>query len=594
MEIARFEEFCQQVLAGECAALLKTLPPGELSSAAEALVGDDDFYAALHSIQIDTAYHASPSQSLRSLLHSRNIQPSALPPDSLGKLVFVEALFNSMAGSELLDAEISSPLLQLKIILCKLFVSKKLFDREESNTIETLMDTLAGMLMGWWSEDIELGVQKRKDGLLEVTNILLENYSDDCDLITHQAKVLLNDWNKEQKRALKLEKRSIETELGRMRLNHCEEVIADLYNSNFAKMTLPPSLYEILSTIWHEVLLRTLLQKSESNSKEVLWKKAAQTTSLMIRSVQPGAHLKSFFQRVENLDEDISYVMGENKYNEEEISYIVEVLLSCQKDMITGQIDTYIQPELIKKGRHYGNVQLSVSAHLKSRLLNLKTGVWYLYHPSSDEKKLIKLVYMDDKIGRVLFSNLNGKIINHSFDELAFHFSSGLLDPVQREHFFKYHIEKVLKQFWNALENKHITEKFRHRVELEKRENKKNADDKEALELKVHEVRNLREKYEKNKLLKDKLTRSVKRIVSLLTLGAWITIRNGDEASQRAKLAVRLVSSGKLIFVDRSGVRIAEYSNRELVEHVISGNVEILHEGDDFNRTLSNVVGRLS
>jgi hypothetical protein len=450
------------------------------------------------------------------------------------------------------------------------------------------------MLVGWWAEDPELDAQKRQVSLLKVTDVLTKNYFDDSGLLERQTNTLLEERGREQRRALKLEARNIDTERGRMRLQHCEEVIADLYNSYFTKITLPASLYEILKGVWHDVLLRILLRKDEDDKYEMLWKQAAQATSLMIRSVQSGAHLKSFFVRAESLDDDLARIMLENKESTEDIEQVVSVLRACQTQMLKNNTEEYIQPELIERGRYFENTQLLVSKHLKLKIAELELGSWYLYQPSKEEKKLIKLVYREEKYGRALFVSLGGKLLARSFDELVFYLASERLKSVQRNCFFRHHIELTLKHCWDLIENKSEVDKTRQLAALERQEVLKGEADQRALEEKVIEVRSLRQAHEKDKRVQEELTISAKKMVSLLTLGSWIIIRNRADTPQRAKLAVRLVSSGKLIFVDRSGLRVAEYSSKELVSLVVKGSVDIIQEGDDFSRTLAGVVGRLS
>lgn len=595
MEISRFEKFCQQVYAGECAALLKILPSDELL----AVTGDEkssdaDLYTALHSLQMDSLYIASPEQPLLLLLRNKKIELNSLSSDAIGKLIFVERLFDSMTQDALLHDVPLRPLFHLKVILGKLFISGKLFGHREFRTVEILVDTLASMLMGWWPNDSDLDVQKRQENLLEIGDILLKNYVDDSSLLEHQMNILVEKQRQEQRRLTKLENRNIDAQRGRMRLQHCEEVIADLYNGYFTKFTLPAPLYELLKGVWHDVLLRILVQKDKENKFEILWKQAAQATGLMMRSVQDGAHQKSFFARVESLDDDVARIMFECKENQENIDRLVSVLQTCQKQMLLGHSEGYVQPVLIKKGRYFENTQLLVSAHLKQKIAKLELGCWYLYQPSEEEKKLVKMVHREEKYGHVLFSTVDGKLFGKSFDELVFHLTSERLKLIQREGFFKRHIEFTLKRCWKLIENKNQVEKIYQLAALKQQQARKTEADQQALEEKIIEVRRLRQEHKQESLVHEELTTSVKKMVSLLRLGSWVVIKNGEEPPQRAKLAVRLVSSGKLIFVDRSGLRVAEYTSKELVGLVVKGSVDIIHEGNDFNRTLANVVGRLS
>ena len=589
----QFNLFCQQVLAGKCAVLLAALEPDGRPSDVEGLMTTEELYTVLHSLQLNADYLASPDQPVQALLHSQGVSLCGLSSDSRGKLLFIDTLFENMSRDERLDACFARPLLQLKIVLCKLFVMGKLFKGDESEAIETLINTLANLLMGYWSGDAALNIKKQKEGLFETTQVILKNYYDDYGVIARQTEIVCQIERKQLQRAKKLERRNIDAELGRIKLGHSEEVIADLYNSHFVKMRLPLTLYELLTGIWYDVLLRILLRKNESKPIEILWRKAAQATSLMMRSVQQGAHLKSFFSRAENLDDEVSYIMKEIGYKGDDITELVGGLLHCQKNMVEGGDEEYVQPDLIKKGRYFEKVHFSVSGHLKEKLSELELGNWYLCQSPDSEKKLIKLAHKDEHIDRVLFVNMNGKITYRSFDELAFHLSAGFLKPVQTADFFQHHVSQVLLDCW-SLVNQDQTKCLAHQDESERSEIKNRQVEKDDIEQKTTEIRGLRNKLTGQGAQKQALKKSENEAESLLPLGSWITIRNGDASPQHAKLAVIGVSLGELVFVDRTGMRVAKYSRQLFVEKIKEEEISVLFKGDDFNLRLAGVVGRLS
>ncbi|WP_242634438.1 DUF1631 family protein [Marinobacter salicampi] len=93
-------------------------------------------------------------------------------------------------------------------------------------------------------------------------------------------------------------------------------------------------------------------------------------------------------------------------------------------------------------------------------------------------------------------------------------------------------------------------------------------------------------------------------LVANIKLGGWIAVENTqalpqsnadgtDKGPQRLKLAVRMNSSGKLIFVDRLGLNRTEYLADQLAQAVAKGEVRVLNQAAEFDDTLSRVVGRI-
>ncbi|MFN3581170.1 MAG: DUF1631 domain-containing protein [Pseudomonas sp.] len=82
--------------------------------------------------------------------------------------------------------------------------------------------------------------------------------------------------------------------------------------------------------------------------------------------------------------------------------------------------------------------------------------------------------------------------------------------------------------------------------------------------------------------------------VSALHTGSWFDLMNSDEeASQRCKLAAIISFSGKYIFVNRSGMKVAEYTASSLAQHFEAGLIRLLDDSQLFDRALESVIGNL-
>ena len=66
-----------------------------------------------------------------------------------------------------------------------------------------------------------------------------------------------------------------------------------------------------------------------------------------------------------------------------------------------------------------------------------------------------------------------------------------------------------------------------------------------------------------------------------------------DAPAQRCKLAAIISFSGKYIFVNRSGVKVVEYSATSLAQQYEQGLVRLLDDNQLFDRALESVIGNL-
>ena len=77
-----------------------------------------------------------------------------------------------------------------------------------------------------------------------------------------------------------------------------------------------------------------------------------------------------------------------------------------------------------------------------------------------------------------------------------------------------------------------------------------------------------------------------------LRVGAWIELTR-DGTKMRCKLAAFIRATGKYIFVNRSGAKVAEYRRQELAATMASGAVSMLDDGLIFDRALESIIDNL-
>ncbi len=81
--------------------------------------------------------------------------------------------------------------------------------------------------------------------------------------------------------------------------------------------------------------------------------------------------------------------------------------------------------------------------------------------------------------------------------------------------------------------------------------------------------------------------------VSQLQAGAWVEMNCGTEQKQRCKLAAFIASADKYIFVNRTGVKIAELNKMQLAAGVKQESIRVLDDAALFDRALESVITNL-
>ncbi|RYY74100.1 MAG: DUF1631 domain-containing protein [Gammaproteobacteria bacterium] len=82
-------------------------------------------------------------------------------------------------------------------------------------------------------------------------------------------------------------------------------------------------------------------------------------------------------------------------------------------------------------------------------------------------------------------------------------------------------------------------------------------------------------------------------LVGNITQGSWFEMQTEDGQKFRSRLAAIIRATGKYIFVNRSGVKVAEETRMSLAMALKSGRMQVLDDGMLFDRALEAVIGNL-
>lgn len=82
--------------------------------------------------------------------------------------------------------------------------------------------------------------------------------------------------------------------------------------------------------------------------------------------------------------------------------------------------------------------------------------------------------------------------------------------------------------------------------------------------------------------------------VQALQPGNWLEFSLADDPMTRAKLSWISPMSGRYLFVNRRGLKVADYSAQELAVLLGAGQARVLAANALFDRAMSAIVGKLS
>jgi hypothetical protein len=81
--------------------------------------------------------------------------------------------------------------------------------------------------------------------------------------------------------------------------------------------------------------------------------------------------------------------------------------------------------------------------------------------------------------------------------------------------------------------------------------------------------------------------------VRALKVGSWVEFDASEGSGERAKLSWISPISGKYLFVNRRGLKVADKSAQQLAAELAAGTTVVLEELPLFDRALDAIVARL-
>jgi len=276
-----------------------------------------------------------------------------------------------------------------------------------------------------------------------------------------------------------------------------------------------------------------------------------------------------------------------------------ECLVSLLQDQITGQLQNFkaLQlPEHLLKT--YGNVDHFKAEQLVFKDLNICLADWF---EIEDQGETVKISLIADfaQSQQLLFANYLGmKAAQLSYQEFNERIKQGSLKKLSRVQDFSVVFEQAIKGLSKIAENQkqarlQAAEKAKAEAEklLEDRRKSEELSEQRAQEIAQRTKQLLAKRADKERLEKEN---AVAQLIKAFSLGAWISIKEAEALEpQRYKLVVKLAAMGKYIFVDRLGIKKREFMEIDLVQAILSKEIEILSDGAEFEDSLERVVSRI-
>ena len=457
----------------------------------------------------------------------------------------VSMLFEFILDDRQLQPTMKALIARLQIPMLKVAMLDRSFFNKGGHPARKLLNEIATAAIGWNEKP-----EGQRDPLKEKVEYIVQHLLEDFDSDIGVFESLLSEFTRfldiENRRGQLIEQRTRDAEEGMARNETAKGVVQKSIERLVCDKQLPESAQTLLEEGWGQYMSLTYLKHGEQSSE---WASALTVAENLIWSVCPDRAMTDARSHL--------------------LKLIPGLLKKLRAGLSEASYDPFKSSELLKslEGLHIDALQMLASSGSDAD----KTKTEQKAKPSQEFTDLVKPMVVE---------KADVPIVDAGVDQ------AGTLDSMAKSmDSFLDDVDSILD---GVTDSEGLSDKPEPLVQAEAISESHPILESAAEESAVSDD-HVSEPTQREALVADDV--SIDMIESL-RVGSWLEFHEAGKIV-RCKLAALIRVTGKYIFVDRSGIKIADKSKTELLEMAQQGMVNILNDGLLFDRALESVIGNL-
>lgn len=457
----------------------------------------------------------------------------------------VSMLFEFILDDRQLQPTMKALIARLQIPMLKVAMLDRSFFNKGGHPARKLLNEIATAAIGWNEKS-----EGQRDPLKEKVEYIVQHLLEDFDSDIGVFESLLSEFTRfldiENRRGQLIEQRTRDAEEGMARNETAKGVVQKSIERLVCDKQLPESAQTLLEEGWGQYMSLTYLKHGEQSSE---WASALTVAENLIWSVCPDRAMTDARSHL--------------------LKLIPGLLKKLRAGLSEASYDPFKSSELLKslEGLHIDALQMLASSGSDAD----KTKTEQKAKPSQEFTDLVKPMVVE---------KADAPIVDAGVDQ------AGTLDSMAKSmDSFLDDVDSILD---GVTDSEGLSDKPEPLVQAEAISESHPILESAAEESAVSDD-HVSEPTQREALVADDV--SIDMIESL-RVGSWLEFHEAGKIV-RCKLAALIRVTGKYIFVDRSGIKIADKSKTELLEMAQQGMVNILNDGLLFDRALESVIGNL-
>lgn len=549
--------------------------------------------------------------------HSRDLDVASLDVEQQVFYRAASEFVDFLPGFLRFDTRLSAVLEQYKpLFLARLLEQPELIVATDSS-LAYFVDCLAQLGVGWFD-----GLEKPPEQLFSRCEKMIV-IACECgfDAAKAEIKSLVAEFEQESVRTQRLVGRLLDSETGMARVKRAQHMVINLLNDTIAGAQLPPGVIRFLQEQWINELRLLLIREGVDSKAWLGWQRLLTTLVWVFKGDKNEQEIQRLYKISPSLVSEVeSSLLAVNPSAADTYADVLAELEQAQICLLKQALPKLAKAKRLPLPDQEFEVSTSVSRQLIEKIEALQVGDWFSFTTEAGKDIRCQLIAHLSDSAQLLFVNRHGqKALLKDVADLAACWSLKLLKPLPCEQAFTLclkaflcdHKEAYLSQARAYIEQKNLAmeaaralelqrqeEERQKQIELEKQqraieEARKQA---QALALKRQQeeqaakLKRQQEAQAKAEAEAQNKERMMRLLVDSINIGAWVEVPNKNGERVKAKLAVKMNSTKKFIFVDGVGVKVAEYVRDELIELFVADKASLLEQSGEFEDRLAKVV----
>lgn len=483
----------------------------------------------------------------------------------------VDMLFKFILEDRNLAEEMKAVISRMQIPLVKVALLDKSFFAKGGHAARRLLNEMATAALGW--QPAKAGEQGGNGDPLHqkmqsVVQTLLNQFDTDVAIFTELLADFTSFVEKDRRRAELLERRTLDAEDGKAKTEMARMTVAAEIELRTVDVQLPPVVLNLIEGPWNNVLFATVLK---SGNESEAWQTGLKTLEDLIWSTQVPATAedrKRLIAMVPDLLQRLRAGLDYIAFNPFEMSEIFKALESVHLECIRGkhsEVSSVAPAQKVvnpmKESVAGGKIPQEKTTSQKSAL-----------HKAVSRE--VDLNPIPGAEGDTAQAGAKAQNMDESIDESALEQELTAADAELGD------VDDFLADVDAALDF--------------------TAPEEQKLQAKTASVKPVTKTVSNKPKVVEKVAEAqlpdndpfMQQVASFVQ-GAWFDMTDEDSNVSRCRLAAVIKPTGKYIFVNRSGMKVAEKQQQELAYLLMQNRIRALDNSMLFDRALETVVTSL-